>query len=235
MSTTSLTAKQVMDRVAPLMNDSAKDVYTYTAQLPYLGMALDELMEEFQLNGIPVTQKTSALINVAVGVTEIAPAEGTAPNYPSNLVEIVQIWERLQGSSEQFIPVKKRDFLPHYVQKVDSLIVWAWNEQKIKFLGATTAREVKLDYIFALFPDIDTMNENTVIGIINARSYLQYRTAGLCAEYIGENETRAASLNAAAVAAIYRSMGISIKAKQQVVHRRRPFRAAYKASTQGTF
>ena len=229
MSTTGLVASAVMDKAASLLNDTAKEVYTYVAQLPYLNMALAELQEEFELNGIPVTTKTtSPAIDIDIGTTELNPIQLAPPNYPEDLVEIEQIWERAQGSTDPYIPMTKRDFLPHYLedQQVDSLVFWSWNDQIIKFIGATTDREVKLDYVKALFTE--DVNQNTVIGIINAQSFLQYRTAGLCAEFVGENPTRAASLNNFAVLAANRSMGISIKARQAVVHRRRPFRSAYK-------
>lgn len=233
MSTTSITAAQIMAKSASLLNDTAREIFTYDAQLPYLQMALDELQESFELNSIPVTTKSSTVIEVDEGVTEITPIEGNPPNYPSDLIEIEQLWEREQGTDNAFIPMTKCNFLPHYMenQLVSNLIWWSWEEQIIKFLGATQDNEVKLDYVKAIFPDTDTINQNTVIGIMNSRSFLQFRTAGLCAEFIGENPTRAASLNNAAVMAGERSMGISIKAKQAVVKRRRPFRASWKANS----
>lgn len=230
MSTTSISAGQMMDKSASLMNDTAKEVYTYEAQLPYFQMAVDELQEIFELNGIPVTQKSTDEIIIEVGTTEVSSVEGPAPNYPANLIEIEQIWERLAGSSQPFLPMTKRDYLPHYLQdqNVDSLIFWVWNDQKIKFMGATTDREIKLDYVFAIFPDTDELTADSVLGVMNCRSALQFRTAGLCAEFIGENGVRADKLNGFAVSALERSLGISIKGKQQVMRRRRPFRAQYK-------
>jgi hypothetical protein len=230
VSTTSITASQMMDKAASLMNDTAKEVYTYEAQLPYFQMAVDELQEIFELNNIPVTQASTVEIDIDVGTTQVNPVEDPAPNYPANLIEIQQIWERLQGSTQPYLPMTKRDFLPHYLQdqNVDALVFWVWNEQRIKFMGATTDREIRLDYIFAIFPDTDELDQNSVLGVMNCRSFLQYRTAGLCSEFIGENSERATSLNNMAIMAIDRSLGISVKGKQQVMRRRRPFRATYK-------
>ena len=233
MSTTSLTTAQVMNKAASLLNDTAREIFTYAAQLPYLQMAIDELQEAFELNNVPLTMKTSAEIEVDTGTVEINPIEGTAPNYPANLVEIEQLWERLQGTDDSYLPMTKRNFLPHYLENiiVPSLVFWSWNDQVIHFLGASTDRDVKLDYIAAKFPDTDDLDETSTIGVINARSFLQYRTAGLCAEFIGENQSRAQSLNGFAQLAADRSLGISVKAKQAVVKRRRPFRASFR--TQG--
>jgi hypothetical protein len=236
MATTSLTAKMVMDKSASLMNDTARTVYTYDAQLPYLQMALDELLEEFELSNIPVTnQVTSDEIQIPVGTRDIGPKVGTGvtatPNYPENLVEIQQVWERLYGSSEPFISMKKQEFLSHTLDglPVSELQYWAWDGQRIKTYGASTPRGIKLDYIGKLFPD--NITADTLIGIVNARSFLQYRTAALCSQYIGENASRAEALNGAATDARDRVLGIGAKGRQSIPVRRRPFMSAYKRRT----
>lgn len=232
MSSTSLTAANVMDKAASLMNDTAKTVYTYAAQMPYLNMALAELEEHFQLNNIPVTSQTSAPITVSAGVKSINAFDGVgagpAPNYPQDLVEIQGIYERLAGTTDPFIPLTKRDFLPHPIDDLptESLMYWIWEDQKIKFIGATTDRDVKLDYIKTLFPEVT--NQAAVLGVINAKSFLQYRTAALCTQFIGENATRAGELNNFAVLALDRVTGIGTKARQSTNTRRKPFMAAYK-------
>src|SRR3982751_5928426 len=103
-TTTTLTAALVMDRAASLMNDTAKTVFTYAAQLPYLNMAIDELQEYFQLCNIPVTNASSAAVIVPIGTTQINPVTGAppndAPNYPYDLVEIQGLYERLSGSTD---------------------------------------------------------------------------------------------------------------------------------------
>jgi len=236
MSTTILTAATVMDRAASLMNDTAKTTYTYVAQLPYLNMAADELEESFELNNVPITNQTSAVIEVPVGTTIINPTSGwptsavnATPYYPDDLIEIQQLWERLNGTTDSFIPMTRDEFLKHIFDDlpVDSLIWWIWQDQRIKLIGALTAREVKVDYIKALIPN--ELTASSTIGIINARSFLYYRTAALCSQFIGENKTRADELNAFAILALDRSMGISTKGRQAITNRRRPFMASYKS------
>lgn len=225
-----------MDKSASLMNDTAKTVYTYDAQLPYLQMALDELLEEFELSNIPVTNSfTSDEITLPIGTKDIGPKVGFGasplPNYPENLVDIQQLWERLSGSSEPFISVKKQEFLTHTLDDlpVSELQYWSWDGQRIHTYGATTARGIKIDYIGKLFPsDITT---ETLIGIVNARSFLQYRTAALCSQFIGENPSRAEQLNSFATDARDRVLGIGAKGRQSYPVRRRPFMASYKRRT----
>ena len=232
MSSTSLTAANVMDKSASLMNDTLKTTYTYTEQMPYLNMALSELEEHFQLNNIPVTDQTSAPIIVPIGTKSInafdGVGEGPAPNYPQDLIEIQGLYERLSGTTNPFTPLGKRDYLPHAVDDLptDSLQYWVWQDQRIKFVGALSAREVKIDYIKTLFPEVT--NQAAILGVMSSKSFLQYRTAALCTQFIGENAERAGELNNFAILALDRVTGIGIKAKQSITTRRKPFMAAYK-------
>lgn len=222
-----------MDKAASLMNDTAKTQYTYVAQLPYLNMAFDELQESFELNNIPVTnQTTSPIIVVPIGTLMIGPVDGIGatgpPNYPVDLVEIQGVYERLTGSNDPFVPVHQREFLPHALDNLpaEALQYWIFQDQRIKFVGALTSRDVVIDYIKAIFPNDITVS--TVIGVINARSFLYYRTAALCSQFIGENKTRADDLNTMAMLALDRVTGIGVKGKQSIMTRRKPFMGAYK-------
>lgn len=229
MSTTSLTAGEVMDRSAALLNDPAKTDYTYAAQLPYLNMAIDELVESLEeSNSSPTNQTTSTPIIVSIGVNKITPIENAAlPHYPADLVEIQGVGERMAGSQDQFVTLGRRDFLP-VAPPNNSLLFWIWEDQIIKFNinGALTAREVQLKYVRQAISQ--AASEASVIGAINARSYLSYKTASFCALFIGENETRAQALDDQANKAIERLTGINNKGRQQIMTRHRPFRAAYK-------
>jgi hypothetical protein len=232
MGATSLTAANVMDKSASLMNDTAKTVYTYAAQIPYLNMALKELEEHFQLNNISVTNQSVANITIEVDTTEVTPEDGvgsgSTPHYPNDLVEIQGIYERLSGTTDPWIPLIKKEFLPHAIDDIptDSLQYWIWENQCIRFIGATSIREIKLDYIRTIFPEVQ--NSAAMLGVMNAGSFLWYRTAGLCTQFIGENQGRATELNNFAVLALDRVTGIGTKSKQAITTRRRPFMAAYK-------
>jgi hypothetical protein len=234
MATNSYTAADVMDKSAALMNDAAKTSYTYAAMLPYLNMALDELQESFQQNNIPIYNATAATITIPIGTTTInaadaaGPGGGAAPNLPADLVEIQGLYERLAGSSDPFIPMTQREFLPHALDNLptEALQFWIYDGQRIQFIGALTAREVKIDYLKAIITS--DVTQTTVIGIIDAKTFLYYRTAALCSQFIGENKTRADDLNGFAVLALDRVTSIGVKGKQSIQTRRRPFMGAYK-------
>lgn len=219
---------EILSGSAAALNDQNRAIYTNTVLLPYLNIALAELQEVFELNNIPVTNKTSATINVPAGTTSIGFT--TTPALPADLVEIQELFESQEGQNA-WIPVAKRNYLtPYYLgsTQITMFGVWAWMEQAIKVNAAIVDIDLKLDYIKFLFEPVvigDINDDNT---IINTDTFFIYRVAGLAAEFIGENKTRADTLNAFGVASLDRSLGISVKGQQSIPIRRRPFRAQFK-------
>jgi hypothetical protein len=219
-----MTAGDIMDRAAALLNDSAKTIYAYQYQLPYLNMALDELKEIFQLNNVPVTSDTSSIITVNAGVLGIGGVG--QPPLPTGLVSIIGLYERPAGTSSSFIRMTPVDFVPKGVTPTAGLRLWDYTEEVIHFIGSTQNNDVQIDFIKEVIPS--AADSNTAIPILNSKSFLSYRTASLCADFIGENQTRAAALNNYAVLAIDRALGIDSKARQNISTRRRPFMAGYR-------
>jgi len=228
MSYRSFTAGDIMDISAGLLNDYNKDSFTYVAQRPFLQLAIQELQEYYELNNIPITNNTSDVIEVDAGVNMIGFIGDTAaPNLPDDLVEIQQLWYSARDQNVWF-PMTKRDFLPHYLEtvQIDPLTYWAWYRERIHFLPAISDSDVKMDYVQTLFPDI--VDHNSQLNLINGRTFLEYRTAALASQFIGENKSRADELNAFAIPAMDRITGISIKGQQSIMVRRRPFRSGFK-------
>src|SRR5438876_3622389 len=115
MAYPSITSGSVMDASASLLNDTAKSRFTYTVQLPYLNMALQELQEMFELNEIPVTATTSTVLTVAAGLDHISFTAQGALILPNDFVEPQQLWERTTGINP-YIPMYKVDVLPRYLE-----------------------------------------------------------------------------------------------------------------------
>jgi len=233
MSASDVVGANIMDVSAALLNDSAKSVYTYAAQSPYLRLALQELREIFELNNIPVTQSTSAVIQIDAGVTLIlynASGTSTNPKLPDDMVEPGQLWERNRNINP-YIPMTKRDYLPHDLEGIQTseFIYYTWNSQQIEVLPSTQNNDIKIDYIKQMFPNANaTVDQTTQINVVNCMTFLQFRVAALCAEFIERNESTAQAQNSMAVLALDRATGIGVKGKQNIQTRRRPFRAAYK-------
>lgn len=227
MSIAQLTAGTVMNKAAVLMNDAARSVYTYVIQVPYLQTAMQELQEYFELHSLPVTETVSAVIQMDAGDTTIAYDASPAPELPDDFVEPQQLWERTRNI-DPWIPMTRRDYLPHQLEGVltSQFIYFVWQKQEIKVLPSNQDNDIKIDYIRQLFTEIT--DENSVINIVNARTFLEFRTAALLAEFIEKDVNNANRLNGFASAAMDRATGITVKGKQTIMTRRRPFRAAYK-------
>jgi hypothetical protein len=244
MSTTLITAGQVMDRVANFLNDPNKTDYTYAVMLPYLNMAIDELSESMEESNSSISNQTSIVIVVPKGVWAIRHPQWIVPgepNYPDDLIEIQEIGERLSGTNDPFVRMTRVEYQPGFPPQ-DALVQWAWEDQTIKFnnagtrsgppstqppSGALTEREIQLRYIRQGVPYV--VDADSVITFVNARSYLSYKTAAYCAMFIGENESRAQMLEGHAEKALERATSISNKGRQNIMTRHRPFRAGYKS------
>jgi len=227
MATVDLVASTVLAKASTLLNDTARTVYTYTAVLPYLQIALQELQEHFELNNIPATQLTSSVITIPTGTTQIVYNGIGIPALPNDMIEPAQLWEREYGV-DPFVPMSRRDYIPHNLEGTPTgkFSFFVWENQTIKFLPANRVNDIKIDYVKDIFTPL--VDENSQINVINASTFLEYRAAALCAEFIERNQTSSNSLNAYAIMALDRATGIGVKSKQTILTRRRPFRAAYK-------
>lgn len=226
MGASDLLAGTVMGLSASLLNDTARTIYTYAAQLPYLKIAMQELEEYFQLHNVPVVENVSAIIPMSAGDTQIIYNGVGVPTLPSDMVEPADLYESTHGQNS-FTEMGKRQYLPKTSVQINKFGVYTWQSQKITVLAATGPIDIKIDYIKQLFgtPIVD---ENSIINIINAKTFLEYRTAGLCAEFIERNQPSADALNAYAELGLERATGISVKGTQNIMTRRRAFRAGYK-------
>lgn len=225
MATTDTTAGQIMELAAALLNDTERQIYTDTALLPYLKIALKDLREQFELSSIPVTSSTSTILTVPVATTEIT--FSSTPALPTDLVSISELWES-DNDERGFSPMSLRSFIPASLNTpVGMFQIYAWNSNTLKLPSSSMIRYLKMDYIKQLFNT--TITADSILGLINGESYLQYRTAGLAAFYIGENKSRSDDLNGEATLAFDRATGIENQAQQGTGVRRRPFRSAYKS------
>jgi hypothetical protein len=212
-----------------LLNDQAGAVYTNEVQFEYFKLAYEEIGQECEDSNIPITNKTTDAILISQGITDIGGLTG--PALPNDLVEPLDLWEITYGTTGQYMLMKRVQFLPKTDVLTSYLEVWAWKEDFIHFLGANGDINVKMDYISIGMPDV--VNENSIIKMRNAVNFLKYKTAALCSMFIDENETRATVCNDLAIKAFDTFMGIKIKSQQNIVTRRRPFRASWKRSGYG--
>lgn len=239
MASPNLVASEIMDLSAARLNDVSKSLYTYTVQIPFLNIALEELQEIFEENQVPVTDQTSAIIEVdsaAAGIIEIPFDDGIAsgvPGFlPDDLIEIKVAWQSTRGLN-QWSRLDPVDYLPQYdlTAQISSFNNYQWATDCMKVLAANADNDIKLDYTRSLFPVItDSADE---ILVINGKLFLVNRTASLVALDIAEDEKRAAALQLDANNSLDKSLTIKTKGRQKIQTRRLPFRAGFKSRRQG--
>jgi hypothetical protein len=224
------TPNDIITAVSGLMNDSSQSQYTNAVCLPFLNLALDELQELFEINGIPVTNETSAPpITLTAGVNRLG--FDTTPSLPTDLIEIQQLWESTSGLNK-WTPMVKKEFIPHYLEDnttISMFLIWAWEHGSINLIPSNADNDIKIDYTANMFnTPIPIANISINLPFTNVKTYLEYKTAALCAMFIAENESRAIALDSLTGTALSRALGIPIKGMQSIVTRRRPFRSSYK-------
>lgn len=84
-------------------------------------------------------------------------------------------------SSDKFTTVDPLDRLTDR-DITDRLLDYVWEEDVFKFRGATTARQLRIQYIASGSPPT---NSSTVLGIDNCQNFLETATAGYAAASIG--------------------------------------------------
>ena len=217
-------AGDIFSKSRALLNDQIASVFTDTVLLPYLQMAYNDLRLECEDNNIPFTNITSEGITIPAGVKNIGGNGG--PALPADLVEIVEMYERLAGTNNDFMLMQRRIFIPKTEYETTYLGVYSWQGQIVHFIGATSDIEVKIDYVSQNIGEI--VDANTQIRVYNSISFLWFRTAALAANYIGENKTRSDELNAEAARCLETMENIGIKNQQSSPVRRRPFMSRYR-------
>jgi len=212
------TAGDVMDGAASLMNDTAKTLYTYQVQIPYLKMAQQELEQQLNLNGMPLNLISEYIVTVLAG--EIA------LTLPTSFFLPISLQERPTSSSKDsdFLLMKE---VPNVydlrLDPVSTLIYWDFRHNCINFVGSTVNRTVRLSYWRTLTEIVDEGSLELQAG---ANNYLKYKTAELLSKYSAANLDRAAALATDAAMALDLLLSVLVKNLQGNSVRRRRFRRA---------
>ena len=197
-------ASTVMDEAAGLLNDVNKTLFTYTVQLPYLSSAWNKLQLKLQENSIPVMREVSTTINVNANASTVT--------LSSDVLQPIKLEERERSSSDLWTEVEEVESIP-VMDQVDSILYWCWREETLEINSPRTDREVRLTYWKSLNP---CTSSSSNLNVTKSLEYLANKTAALCARYIGENETRASSLEFEASQALQTLLNLEIKNRQNL-------------------
>jgi hypothetical protein len=173
-------ASDIMDGAAIILNDSAKSLYSYATQLPYLKKANQELEQELIIIGAPVQRTKSATISVLANAKTLT--------LPSDFLIPLTLKERNSGSSDPWTDMVEKAFLPDNAIPDNLLRVWQFANNNINFVGSIINRDVLLNYDRMLAV---INSQNSAEDFYLSSVYLSARTAELCARYIGMNKTMA--------------------------------------------
>lgn len=210
-----ITVASVFDEArGTFLNDAAAATYTNTVMLPHLKTAYEHLRNELALNDIPTLEARTAAQTIAALGTVLT-------SVPTDLLLPIHIEERTPSSTEQYIPMSQRTWPPNIAQQAN-LCYWDWRQEAVEFLGATTAREIRMYYLTDLNPTALTTSSTGVLAA-NSRSYLAARVASLVAMFIQQNSDLAQACNMVADSQLSKVIRIAVKERQGLPTRHKPF------------
>lgn len=196
-----------------MLNDPTGAIYLDAPMLILMKKVYREMQTKMSKYGISTAKELSGAITVPVATRVLA--DGGL--LPSDLLYPIELFERLSGSTDNYISMEERGFEPEE-DEVDNLRYWVWREDSIKFLGALTARQVKIRYMAGLASPTAT---TSTILILNSQTYLSARLASVAAFVIGSNPTRAKVLQDDADTAWGDFIVVAVRRKQSIPVRRR--------------
>lgn len=204
-------ASDVMGDAAAVLNDVARNLYTNTIQLPYIGMANGELQDVLLSYGIDIQRKNSAAIDVAAGALVVA--------LPADFLVPIKLYERADGSTSEadWVPMHEQDSLVGFMQ-TSTLGVWSFYDNKVNLAGSTVNREVLMEYERSL---ASVATASSPVDADKFQRYLSRKTAELCARFVGMNSTLADEILTREVGPAENDLVTILVGNQQGVRHRR--------------
>ena len=215
--------------VRSLLKDATGNVFTDSVLLPYLNSAYRKTQHRLRNSGASLFKTDDVLLVVkAVPSADQDPGTQTVLNdatpppnqLPTNLLAPVKIWERANGSTNDFaemVDLTEHGGLPSRIQ-TSVLQEWEWRTDGIYFVGATQDVQIRLRY-YSMLPDL--VGPTDVILIRGAQEALAYLTAAM-AGFARENPM-AQHWDDAGVDAMEDVVQLYTRMQQHSGTRRRPY------------
>ena len=229
------TAGQITSLVRSLLNDAQGNLFTDAVLLPYANSAYRKVQRALGNTGAGGFLSDDTLLVVAAvsapdASLQVSLTDATAPpnQLPTDLLVPMKLWERSNGSSDDFaemVDLTRHGGLPSRVQDA-ILSVWEWRADGIYFLGATRDTQIRLRYLKA-YPDLTDATSPVLVR--NSQEALAYATAALAGWARGS--PLAEKWDEAASDALEDLISQAVRREQQSSRRRRPFssRSGYTA------
>ena len=221
------TAGQITALIRSLLNPAAGNLFTDAVLLPYVNAAYRKAQRALSnvQSGTFLTDNVLLVVPAVAQVdasAQVSITDATAPpnQLPTNLLVPAKLWERPNGSSNDFIEMTDltdHDGLPSQPQ-AQTLRYWEWRADGLYFLGATQDTQIRLRYL-ASFPDLTDATSPVLIR--NAQEALAYAAAAMAGAARGAPQ--AERWDAAASDALDDLLTRAAQREQQTARRRRPF------------
>src|SRR5438045_1485255 len=221
------TAGQITALVRSLLNDAQGNLFTDAVLLPYANSAYRKVQRALGNTGAGGFLSDDTLLVVAAvpapdASLQVSLTDATAPpnQLPTDLLVPMKLWERANGSSDDFaemVDLTRHGGLPSRVQDA-ILSVWEWRADGIYFLGATRDTQIRLRYLKA-YPDLTDATSPVLVR--NSQEALAYATAALAGWARGS--PLAEKWDEAASDALEDLIVQAVRREQQSSRRRRPF------------
>jgi hypothetical protein len=152
------------------------DVYTDAVLMPFLQKAYRKVQERMRQAGSKTMTTEAIILNLPIGATSIT--DSTSPQLPVDFLAPRTVEERISGNPFFNPPMSQVDQLPSVAQGAYNGC-YAWYEDGIYFIGATSTLDLRLRY-YASFPvPTDSSSVLTVRGCLDAvSSWTAFLAAG---------------------------------------------------------
>lgn len=228
-----LLASDAMNAAAVYLNDPNREAYNYEKLLPMLNRAYEELERKLLLINSKKMEKTTDDI-AGPDSTEID-ITNREDNLLDDMIRPIDIYTK--GADGYYGKITEWNSTPaasngEIIENAleDRVYYWEWQGGKLRFNRNLSGIVLKIRYYAQLrYPgsvEDRTLSENSPIIFPSFYAYLAYQCAGLSAEFIMENPTRAASLYNKAIMAWDEIRAAEVKEKQSTRVRRRRFRGS---------
>lgn len=213
-----LTAGEVMDESALLLNDSAKTTFTFAVQAPWFKRAIDWFSDELAVNSIPLVEQVTTVFTLGPSVTTVVlPADTLIP---------IKLQEKANFSLEEYTDI-------HQIDDVSAVTpgkthnFWAFNGAiaasvpVINVPPADNTRNIRLLYQ-RMLPKIagSVGSEDYATSLtFHAKRALGAKTAEYIATFVLKDDKRAKALSGESGLAMHRLIQIWVR-RMHPVHRR---------------
>lgn len=201
------------------LGDQDIAVFTLTYLLPFINSAQRQLVGELVSAGVErvhVRAQTPLTIPAATLVISAT----SSPPFPSDFIEPDQLYERPQGGLvSDYVRMEGPRELPDIAQG-SILGYWDWQGGKINLVGATTIREVRMDYWASLVSFASPTDTVLILESTEALAAITCRDVALAVE----NLSAAQAFSLQAQVEIDKIVNREVKIEQDVADRRLPSR-----------